>query len=223
MGSSLCVISLTRSVIVHDATHCSKEDSQNECECPCDALSCLFFSALWLQQSQSLLVQEIQSAKNIELTCFKTFPITAATCLQVGPMSLEWPVDPFARFGHSRPLLFPEVPNDDQQRGALPVSTQSRWRQNTLQAPPQVLQRIAGWDGCGPSLPEVCGVLHGIPEVSLDLFSLSRKTGNSSSSTSKSYYQQQHCMPSRSTWQRRVSPGFTGVSSAVQVFWYLLS
>ena len=67
-------------------------------------------------------------------------------------MSLEWPVDPFARFGHSRPLFFPEVPNDDQQRGALPASTYSRWRQNTLQAPPQVLQRIAGWDGCGPFL-----------------------------------------------------------------------
>ena len=44
------------------------------------------------------------------------------------------------------------LPNDDQQRGALPVCTHSRWRQNTLQAPPQVLQRIAGWDGCGPFL-----------------------------------------------------------------------
>ena len=92
------VLSLTRSVIVYDAASCSREDSQNECGRPCDALSCLFFSALWLHQSQSLLVQEIRSAKDIDLTCFKTFPIKAATCLQVGPMSLEWPVDPFARF-----------------------------------------------------------------------------------------------------------------------------
>ena len=144
------VLSLTRSVIMYDATSCSREDSLFECGRPCDALSCLFSSALWLQQSQSILVQEIHSPKNIGLTCFKTFPIADATCLHVGPMSLEWPVDPFARFGHSRPfLLFPEVPNDDQQRGALPVSTHSRWRQNTLQAPPQVLQRIAGWNGCG--------------------------------------------------------------------------
>ena len=105
-------------------------------------------SALWLQRSQSLLVQEIQSAKDIDLTCFKTFPIKAATCLQVGPMSLDWPVDPYARFDQFRPLS-PEVPNDEQQLSALPASTRSRWRQNTLQPPHQVLQRIAGWDGCG--------------------------------------------------------------------------
>ena len=61
------VLSLTRSVIVHDATPCSKEDSLYDCGRPCDALSCLFFSAPWLQQSQSFLVQEIQSAKNIDL------------------------------------------------------------------------------------------------------------------------------------------------------------
>ena len=45
--------------------------------------------ARWLQRSQSLSVQEIQSAKDIDLTCFKTFPIKAATCLQVGPTSLD--------------------------------------------------------------------------------------------------------------------------------------
>ena len=67
-------------------------------------------------------------------------------------MSLEWPVDPFARFDHSRPSLFPEVPNDGQQRGDLPASTRSRWRQNALQAPSRVLRRIAGWDGYGPFL-----------------------------------------------------------------------
>ena len=36
----------------------------------------------------------------------------------------------------------------------------------------------------------------------------------------KVIYQQQRCMSLRSTWQRRVSPGFTGVCSRVQVFWY---
>ena len=137
---------------MHDATRCSREDSLYECGRPCDVLSCLFFSALCLQQSQSSFVQEIQSAKNIDLTCFKTLPIKAATCLPVGPMSLEWPVDPVARFDLSRPSLFLEVPRDEQQRGDLPASTRSRWRQNALQAPPQVLQRIAGWDGCGPFL-----------------------------------------------------------------------
>ena len=37
------------------------------------------------------------------------------------------------------------------------------------------------------SLPKVYGVLLGTPGVSLDLFSLSRRTGNLSSNTSKSY------------------------------------
>ena len=118
------------------------------------AMHCLvfFFSALWLQSNQSILVQETRSAKDIDLTRFKTVPIKAATCLQVGPMSLDWPVDPLARFDHSRSSLSPEFPSDGQQRGALPASSRSRWRQNTLQAPPQVLQRTTGWDGCGPFL-----------------------------------------------------------------------
>ena len=143
------VLSLTRTVIVLDATHCSKEDSLCECERPCDALSCLAFSALLLRSNQSILVRETHPAKDIDLTCFKTFPIKATTCLQVGPMTLDWPVDPFARFDHSRSSLSPEVPSDDQRRDALPASTRSRWKQNTLQAQPQVLQRITGWDGCG--------------------------------------------------------------------------
>ena len=141
------VLSLTRSVIVNDAVSCSREDSLCECEYTCEALSCLFFIALWLQSNQSFLVQEIQTAKDIDFTCFTTFPIKAATCLQAGPMSLDWPIDPFAR--HERSALSPEVPSDEQQRGALPASTRSRWRQNTVQAPPHVLQRTTGWDGCG--------------------------------------------------------------------------
>ena len=123
-----------------------------ECGRPCDALSCLFFSALWLQSNQSLLVQENQPVKDIDLTCFKTLPIKATICLQVGPMSLDWLVDLFARFDYSRSSLSPEVASDEQQRGALPASTRSRWRQKTLQAPPQILQRTTGWDGCGPFL-----------------------------------------------------------------------
>ena len=172
------VLSLTCSVIVHDATSCYREDSLFECGHPCDALSCLFFSALWFQRSQSILVQEVQSAKDIDLTCFKTFPIKAATCLQVGPMSLDWPVHPFARFDHSRPSLSAEFPIDDRQRGALPASTHSRWRQDALQPPPQVLQRVAGLDGYGPfRRPEMCYLEH--QGSHLICFFLSRRTVNS--------------------------------------------
>ena len=109
-------------------------------------------------------------------------------------MFLDWPVDPCARFDQSRPSLSAKVPNDGQQRGALPASTRSRWRKNALQPPPQVLQRIAGWDGCGPFLPEVCGVLLGTPGVSLDQFFLSRRTENSNSNISRSYLTTTTCL-----------------------------
>ena len=179
-------LSLTRNVIVHDPASCSREDSLYECDPTCEALSCLFFTALWLQSNQSILVQETQSAKDIDLTCFKTFPMQAATCLQVGPMSLDWPVDPFARFDYSRSSLSPEVPSDEQQRGVLPASTRSRWRQNALQAPPQVLQRTTGWDGCGPFLSRGLRCITWNTRVSLDLFSPNRRTESSNSNISRS-------------------------------------
>ena len=119
---------------MHVATPCSREDPLSEYSRPCDNLSCLCNTALWLQQSRCTF-----------LTCFKTFPIKATTCLQVGPMSL---VDPIARFDQSRPSSSPEDPNDEQQRGAFPASTRSRWRRDALQ-PPQVQQGTAGRDTCG--------------------------------------------------------------------------
>ena len=73
------------------------------CGHPCDTLSCLFFSALWLQRIHSIF-----GARDLD-----TFPIKAVRCLQIGPISLDWLGDPFARFDHS----------DEQQRRALPAST----------------------------------------------------------------------------------------------------
>ena len=134
---------------LHELSSCSREDSLDECERPCDTLSCLLSSALWLRCNYSILVQETQSAKDIDLTCFKMFPFTAVTCLQVGPMSLDWRVDLFARSDFSRSSLPPEVPSGEQQLGDFLASTRSRWRQDALQAQPQIIQRTTGWDGCG--------------------------------------------------------------------------
>ena len=147
-------LSLSRSVIVHDAASCSREDSLYECELTCEALSCLLFTALWLQSNQSVLVQETQSAKDIDLTCSKMLLIKATTCLQVGPCPWIGLLILFARFDFSRSSLSPEVPSDEHQQGSLPVSTRSRWRRNNLQAPPHELQPTKGWDGCGPFLSE---------------------------------------------------------------------
>ena len=108
---------------MHVATPFTREDPLSECSCPCDNLSCLCFTALWLQQGQSILVQENQLAKDINLTCFKTFPIKATTCLQVGPMSMDLPVDPIGRFDQSSPSSSSEDPNKEHQEGALPTST----------------------------------------------------------------------------------------------------
>ena len=134
---------------------------------PCDPLSCLLFSDLWLQSHQSILVQETQSAKDTDMTCSKWLLIKATTCLQVGPMSFDWLVDPFARFDFSRSSLSPEVPSDEQQRGAFPASTRFCWRQDALQAQPQILQRTTRWDGCGPFLSEGLRCITYLPQKTL--------------------------------------------------------
>ena len=103
------VLSLTRCVALHDSASCSRKTHRDECGRPCDTLSCLLFSALWLRCNQSILVQETQSVKDTDMICSKMLPIKAATCLQGGPMSLDWPIDPFARSDFSRSSLPPEV------------------------------------------------------------------------------------------------------------------
>ena len=74
---------------MQDATPFSRADLLYECGRPCDALSCLSFTALWLQQSQSILMQEVQQINGVDLTCYKTLPTKSVTGLQVGPMSSD--------------------------------------------------------------------------------------------------------------------------------------
>ena len=50
------------------------------------------------------------------------------------------------------PLL--KIPLLTTNETLFQASTRSRWKQDALQAPPQILQRTAGWDGCGPFLSE---------------------------------------------------------------------
>ena len=116
------VLYLIRGVALHESPSCSREDSLDECGRPCDPLSCLLFSALWLRCNQSILVQETQSAKDLDLTCSATFLFRDATCLQVGPTSLDWPINPFGRSDPSRSSLPPEIPSGEQQLRAVPAS-----------------------------------------------------------------------------------------------------
>ena len=52
------------------------------------------------------------------------------------------------KIDQSTPSSSPEDSNDEQQRGSLPASARSRWRQGALQSP-QLLRGIAGLDTCG--------------------------------------------------------------------------
>ena len=111
---------------------------------PCRASSLLssgFSGAIYM-------VQEIQLAKDIDLTCRKTLPTKAITCLQVGPMSLEWPIALPAESDQSSLSPSHEDPNDGHPEDTLPALPHLRWRRDALQ-PPQVQQDTAGRDTCG--------------------------------------------------------------------------
>ena len=60
-----------------------------------------------------------ESYLGTDMTCSKMLPIKATTCLHVGPMSLDWPVHPFASSDFPRSSLPPEVPSGEQQQGAF--------------------------------------------------------------------------------------------------------
>ena len=177
------VVYLIRGVALHESSSCSGEDSLDDCGCPCDLLSCLLFSALWLRCSQSLLVQETQSAKDLDLTsCSTTFLFRDATCLPV-------------------PSLPPDVP-----RGVLPASIRSRWRQVALQAQPQILQRTAGWDGCGPFLSEgLRCITWNTRGLVGSVFSRQRNREFKLKYCKKTLGQQQHLLFPGSAWKGLVS------------------
>ena len=118
------------------STPCSKENRPYECGRPHDTLSCLFVTALWLRQSQSILIQ-VQQTNDIDWTCHKTLPTKSVTCLQMGSMSHEWPVAPIAGPGPSSPSSSHEDPNDEHPEGAFLAPPHSRWRRDALQ-PPQI-------------------------------------------------------------------------------------
>ena len=129
------LLSVTRSVVLYDAESCSREDSPCERVGPCDTLPRFFFSALWLQRSRSLLVQEIQSAKDIDLTCFKTFPTKATTCLLV-LIPLQDSIIPDLRFllkfpaTNDNEVLFqlPHVPLETEYSSSTTAGTTAHYR-----------------------------------------------------------------------------------------------
>ena len=164
-----------RGLTLHGSSSFLSEESLDECGRPCDPLSCLLFSALWLRCGPTVLVQETPS---VDPTCSTTSLFGDATCLPVGPVSLDWLVNPCGRSDPSGPSLPPGALSGAQQRGAFPAVGHSRWRQGALHAQPSYNVLQGGMD-VAPSSPKACDVLLGTPGSSLDLFSKDKRNRES--------------------------------------------
>ena len=81
------VIYLARCLTLHDSVPRYREGSQYHYSCPHDTLSCLFCTALWLGQCQTILTQTQQS-DDIDMACCRILPIDPITCSHVRPRSL---------------------------------------------------------------------------------------------------------------------------------------
>ena len=93
-------------------------------------------------------MQEIQPARNVDMTCYKALMSEPATCSQVVPTSRNGQWTPIAGSALSIPCSSQEDLNDVHQAGARPVAPHSRWRQNALH-PPLVQHGAAGRDTRG--------------------------------------------------------------------------
>ena len=111
------------------------KDPLYECGRPYDTILSLFFTALWLQRSQSLLVQEIQPAKDIDLACCKTLPTKAITCLPMGPLFLSGRLLHLQNVNNLALLLPYENSYDDHPENSLLALPHSHWRRDALQPP----------------------------------------------------------------------------------------
>ena len=183
------VLHLIRGVAVHESSFCSREDALGACGRPCDPLSCLLFTALWVRCSQSKVLQETSSAKDVDLTCSITFLFNDATCLPVGPMSLDWPVNPFGRSDSSGPSFPPDASSDGLRRVALRASERSRWKDRVFfKHNHRYYNVLQGGMDVGPSFLKACDLLLGTPGALLDLFSLGKGPRSSNSTISKNFW-----------------------------------
>ena len=141
-------LSLTRCPTGHYATSYAKENLLFEYSRPCDNLS---ITVLWLQQSQSFFGAGDSASEGYRPNLFQDVPDQSRHMPTSGSHVIGLACGSLCKIRSFQIFaLSLEVPSDDQRRDTLPASRRSRWKQNTLQAPPQVLQRITGWDGCGP-------------------------------------------------------------------------
>ena len=124
-GLHIC-LSLFHSVSFRAVKACSEEDLLNECIRPCDNAADLFFTAIWLQRRRSLLIQDIQPARNLDMTCHDSLTGEIATCSQMEHLFLEWPVDLIEGSSPSGPCSSQGCLNNMHRPGPRPVAPHSR-------------------------------------------------------------------------------------------------
>ena len=159
--------------------------------------------------------------KNVDPTCSTTSLFGDATCLPVGPMSLDWPVNPCGRSDPSGPSLLPGAPSGAQQRGAFPAIGQSRWRQGALHAHSQISRRTTGLDG--PLLSEGlrCTTWNTWPRWICFYKTKEQRAQNQLSQ--KTFGPQQHHLSPGGAWRGRVSSSYPGTGCAISIIWYFSS
>ena len=165
-------------------------------------------------------VQETPSAKDVDLTCSLIFLFRQATCLPVGPMSLEWLVDPFGRSDSSGPSLPPDVPCAEQQRVVLPASELSRWRQGALHAQPQISQRSTGW---GFRFRRLSMYYLEHPGPCWICFLQTKEQRVQTQPSQKTLGLQQNHLSPGSAWKGQVSSGHPGIGSTIPFMQYISS
>ena len=122
------VFSLVRCVTLQDAAPRQREDSLFECGRPHDTLSCLFFTALWLRQSQSI------STMSILLATRRCRP-SLSRAYKWGPCPLS------GQWLYLQDLINPalhlpmKVHFDEHPGDARPAPPHPRWRRDALQPP----------------------------------------------------------------------------------------
>ena len=149
-----------RGVALHESPSCSGEDSLDECGRPCDTLSFLLFSALWLRWNQSLLVQETNLQRISTSHVLRRFYSVDLRFLLMFP----------AANNNEVPFQLPHAPAGDRV-----LFRHDRRYYNVLQG---------GMD-VAPSFLKACDVLLGTPGAWWDLFSPDKGTANLNSNISK--------------------------------------
>ena len=158
---------------MHVATPYSRKDPLSECSRPCDNLSCLFFTALWLRQ-KSVLIDTGAANQRYRLDLLQDVTDQGHHMLTSGthvPWSGLWIRSQVLIIPDLRSFLkFPTTINNEAlfQLPHAPVGGRILSNHLRYSMVLHVGIRVA------ISLMEVCDVLLGTPGVSLDLFSLSR-------------------------------------------------